>query len=90
MKLTLSFSSSRFAAGSKSQDKKLNILSTKIAFEAKQKAFFIIFKGVSVAKNYLRPESAPLIVFIEHERHHSSQKNEIKIQYKTKMLGVNC
>ena len=44
----------------KSQDKKLNILRTKSAFKVKQKAFFIIFKGLSVAKNYLRPESAPL------------------------------
>ena len=26
----------------------------------KQKAFFIIFKGLPVAKNYLRPESASL------------------------------
>ena len=29
-------------------------------FEVKQKAFFIIFRGLSVAKNSLRPESAPL------------------------------
>ena len=33
---------------------------TKRAFKVKQKGFFIIFKGVSVAKNHLRPESAPL------------------------------
>ena len=26
-----------------------------------QKALFIIFKGLSVAKNCLRPESAPII-----------------------------
>ena len=32
----------------------------KSAFEVKQKTFFIIFKGLSVAKNCLRPESAPL------------------------------
>ena len=32
----------------------------KRAFKVKQKAFFIIFKELSVAKNYLRPESAPL------------------------------
>ena len=30
------------------------------AFEVKEKTFFIIFKGLSVAKNCLRPESAPL------------------------------
>ena len=33
----------------------------KRAFDVKQKAFFIIFKGLSAAKNCLRPESAPLI-----------------------------
>ena len=26
--------------------------------------FFIIFKGLSVGKNYLRPESAPLIILL--------------------------
>ena len=35
-------------------------MSTKRAFKVKQKAFFIIFKGLSVGKNYLRPESPPL------------------------------
>ena len=43
----------------KSQDKNLNILRTKKAFEVKQKSFFTIFKGLSVAKNCLRTESAP-------------------------------
>ena len=38
----------------KSQDKNLNILRTKRAFEVKEKAFFISFKGLSVAKNCLR------------------------------------
>ena len=28
----------------------------------KEKSFFIIFKGLSVAKNYIRPENAPLII----------------------------
>ena len=32
----------------------------KRAFGMKQKTFFIIFKGLSVAKNCLRPESEPL------------------------------
>ena len=32
----------------------------KKAFMMKEKAFFITFKGLSVAKNYLRPESPPL------------------------------
>ena len=31
----------------------------KRAFELNQKAFFIIFKGLSIAKNCPRPESAP-------------------------------
>ena len=44
----------------KSQDKKLNIFRMKRAFEVKQKAFFVIFKGLSVAKYCLRHESAPL------------------------------
>ena len=46
----------------KSQDKNLNILRTKRAFEVKQKVFFIIFKGLSIAKNCLRPKSAPIIL----------------------------
>ena len=29
-------------------------------FDVKQKAIFIIFKGIPAAKNYLRPESEPL------------------------------
>ena len=52
----------RFATKQKSQEKKLNILRTKRVFKVKQKAFFIIFKGLSVAKNCLRPEGAPLKV----------------------------
>ena len=50
MKLTVSFLSSRFATWQKSQDKKLDILRTKRAMEVKYKAFFIIFKGLWVAK----------------------------------------
>ena len=42
------------------KDKNVNILRTKKAFEVKKKAFFIIFKGTSVVKNSLRPESLPL------------------------------
>ena len=53
MKLTLSFVSSRFDAWPKSQDKNLNILITKRAFEVKWKSFFSIFKGVLVAWNCL-------------------------------------
>ena len=32
----------------------------KRVFEVKYKVFFVIFKGLSAAKNFLRPESAPL------------------------------
>ena len=32
----------------------------KTAFTVKQKAVFMIFKGLSDAKNCLRPETAPL------------------------------
>ena len=42
------------------QNKNVNILRTKRAFNVKLKALFSIFKGHSVAKNFLRPESAPL------------------------------
>ena len=42
------------------QDKNLNILRTRRAFKMKQKAFFIIFKKLSIAKSCLRLKSAPL------------------------------
>ena len=38
----------------------------KRAFEVKEKAFFIIFKGLSVAKNCLRAERTHECVFKEH------------------------
>ena len=60
LKLTLSFSSSRFDTRPKSQGKSLNILRKKRDFNLKQKAFFIIFKRLSVAKNCLRPDTAIL------------------------------
>ena len=62
LKLTLSSLSSHFATWPKLQDKNLNILRTKKASEVKLKAFFSNFKGLSIAKNCLRPESAPLIL----------------------------
>ena len=37
-----------------------------------QIAFFIIFKGLSVAKNCLRPESVPLMFFRETELGHKN------------------
>ena len=38
----------------------------KRAFEVKQEALFIIFKGLSIAKNCLRPDSAPLTWIHQH------------------------
>ena len=46
----------------KSQQKNLNILKTKKAFKMKKKTFFIIFKGLSVAKYFFRPEVVPLTI----------------------------
>ena len=60
MKLTLSFLSSRFATWPINQDRNLIILRTKRDFDVNKKTFFIIFKGLSAAKNCFRPESAPL------------------------------
>ena len=56
---TLSFQPNHFFTWPKSQDKNLNILRTKRDFKVKQKAFFITFKTLSVAKNCPRLGSAP-------------------------------
>ena len=63
--LTLSFWWSHFSTWSKIQDKNLNILRRKRAFKVNAKVFFIIFKGVSVAENCLRLESAPLTLILK-------------------------
>ena len=42
-----------FSAWPKSEDKNLKLLGTKTAF-------FLIFQGISVARNCLRPETAPV------------------------------
>ena len=44
---------------------KLKYLENKKSFLGEIKSIFIIFKGVSVAKNRLRLESAPLNAIIE-------------------------
>ena len=49
-----------FLYDQKSLNKYLNISRTKRVFEMRWKVFFIIFKGFSVAKDCLRPESGPL------------------------------
>ena len=40
---------------------KIKYLDNEKSFEVKLKAFFIIFKGISVVKSCLRPESVPLM-----------------------------
>ena len=50
---------------------------TKKAFKVKQKAFFVIFKGRSIAKNCLRPDSAPFRPsknLLRHEKAKQKQK----------------
>ena len=75
LKLTLSFWSNRFATWPRSQDKNLSILRTKRAFEMKWKAFFIIFKGFSVAKNFPRFKSAPLNLAVQFWLKETIQKS---------------
>ena len=58
--ISLIFLIKPFRYMAKKSRQKLEYLRMKRAFELKQKAFFIIFKGLSVSKNCLRPESAPL------------------------------
>ena len=64
---------------------------TKRTFKVKWKAFFILFKGLSVAKNCLRPESAP---FSKCEQIHRKLWNWKILWWKTsffvKNLSVNC
>ena len=55
-KLDLAFLPSRCHTWPKSQDKNLSISRPKRAFKMKWKAFFIIIKGLSAAKNCLRPK----------------------------------
>ena len=50
-----------FCVTEKSRQKFIIILRTKRDFKVHWKAFLIIFEGISAARNYLRPESAPLI-----------------------------
>ena len=46
-----------------SQDKNLNILRTKRAFKMKQKALFIIVKGLSIIQLFLEGESPTLKIY---------------------------
>ena len=44
----------------KTQDNNLNIFKPNRAFDMTWKALFIIFKGISVVRNYLKPGTRPL------------------------------
>ena len=59
--INLIFLMKHFSIWPKIQDKNLNVLRTKKYFKVEEKVFFIIFKGLSVAENCVRPESALLI-----------------------------
>ena len=59
--INLTFLIKPFSYMTKSQELNLNILGMKRAFNVKQKTFSIIFKGLSVASNCLKPESGLLI-----------------------------
>ena len=62
--INLNFLIKLFFYKTKKSRQNLNILRTRRSFKVKQKVFFIIFKGLSVAKNCLRPDSAPLYSLI--------------------------
>ena len=66
----LAFLSNRFSTKPKSQDKNVSISRTKRALKMKYEAFFIIFKGLSVLRNCLRPESGPLMLKYQGEKHY--------------------
>ena len=51
-----------------------NAVSYKI--KVKEKAFFVIFKGLSVAKNCRKPESAPLKQLLPQMNRNLQKKNE--------------
>ena len=60
LKLTLSFLSSHFCYTTKKSRQKLTYLENEKSFRGEIKDIFIIFKGLSVLKNCLGPESVPL------------------------------
>ena len=62
LKLTWIFLFKLFRYMTKRSRKKLKYLENEKCFRSEIKAFFIIFKELSVAKNFLRPESAPLML----------------------------
>ena len=54
-------STCRFSTRPRNHNQNFNILRTKRAFKVKWKSFSIIFIGLLMAKNCLRPESRPLM-----------------------------
>ena len=60
LEIYLSFLIQPFSYMTKNSEQKLKYLKKKRAFKVKQKAFFIIFKDLLVARNCLWPESASL------------------------------
>ena len=48
-----------FSYITKKSGQNLNVSRKKIAFNMKNKGFFIIFKGLSIVRKCLRPESGP-------------------------------
>ena len=59
MKFTSAILSILFPTCLKSHDENLNILRTERTFSIKSKSIFIIFKGLSAARNCLRTKSRP-------------------------------
>ena len=57
----LGFLVKRFSYMNKIQNKNLNVSRTKKLSGWNKKAFFIIFKGLSIARNRLRHDSTPLM-----------------------------
>ena len=54
----------RFFYMTKNSRQKSKYFENQNKFQGQKRAFFIIFKGLSVAKNYLRPDKVPLKAII--------------------------
>ena len=53
-----------FSCITKISEKNVNISRTKRAFNMKLKVFFVLFKGFSIVRNCLRPDSRPLTLIV--------------------------
>ena len=67
--------------------KTFDILRTERAFEMKQKAFFINFQELSVAKNCLKHETAPLTILAIKKRLLCNFTKTLKCLH---FMGHNC